>query len=197
MILKEYFQFYDKIFTNNFCDQIIKEFSLKNKEIASTGGGVNFNIRKSSIVFDNTANFIFKETNELIKYTNKNKNWNFKIDYPETFQFTEYALNQFYHWHHDSHVEPYKKGDNHIINKVRKISMSISLSEPEDYEGGDFLLDLRNGDNQNQSNIISDPCMKNKGSAVVFPSFVWHKVLPVTKGTRYSGVIWYLGDAFV
>ena len=35
-----------------------------------------------------------------------------------------------------------------------------------------------------------------KGSIVVFPSFVWHRVQPVTKGTRYSLVIWNLGYPF-
>ena len=35
-----------------------------------------------------------------------------------------------------------------------------------------------------------------KGSIVVFPSFVWHRVKPITKGSRYSLVVWNLGDPF-
>ena len=36
----------------------------------------------------------------------------------------------------------------------------------------------------------------SKGSIIVFPSFVWHRVKPVTKGTRYSIVMWNLGYPF-
>ena len=35
-----------------------------------------------------------------------------------------------------------------------------------------------------------------KGSIVVFPSHVWHRVKPVTSGTRYSLVVWSIGDPF-
>ena len=35
-----------------------------------------------------------------------------------------------------------------------------------------------------------------KGTVICFPSFVWHRVKPVTKGTRYSMPTWYLGDPF-
>ena len=36
----------------------------------------------------------------------------------------------------------------------------------------------------------------SKGSIIVFPSFVWHRVKPVTSGTRYSLVAWHLGNPF-
>ena len=35
-----------------------------------------------------------------------------------------------------------------------------------------------------------------KGSIVVFPSFIWHRVKPITKGTRYSLVMWNCGYPF-
>ena len=51
-----------------------------------------------------------------------------------------------------------------------------------------------NGDST--SNIQRPEIVRNKGTIVVFPSFVWHRVTPVTKGTRYSLVVWNLGLPF-
>ena len=75
--------------------------------------------------------------------------------------------------------------------------MTCSLSDPNDYEGGDLEFDFKqNAENENpQKRICSE--IKEQGSIVIFPSFVWHRVKPVTKGTRYSLVIWNLGKPWV
>ena len=122
-------------------------------------------------------------------------NWHFQLDYPETFQFTQYGKNQHYHWHTDSDGKVYNKGDKHMLNKTRKISVSLCLSNKEEYEGGDLLFDFRN-EAKKISNIQSFDALNFKGSLIIFPSFIWHCVKPVTKGIRYSGVLWYLGDKF-
>ena len=71
----------------------------------------------------------------------------------------------------------------------------MSLADGNEYEGGDLEFDLRNrGDSQ--SVIQTSKEARVKGSVIVFPSFVWHRVAPVTKGTRYSLVIWNLGFPF-
>ena len=51
--------------------------------------------------------------------------------------------------------------------------------------------------NKSKKEIVVCNQIKNKGSIVVFPSFVWHKVRPVTKGLRYSLVAWNLGNPYV
>ena len=66
----------------------------------------------------------------------------------------------------------------------RKISFSIQLSDPDDYEGGELLL------NHGNDCVVS----KTKGSMTLFPSFTVHEVKPVTKGIRYSLVGWVVGD---
>jgi PKHD-type hydroxylase len=82
------------------------------------------------------------------------------------------------------------KYDNHIdvgtecIAACRKLSMSVQLSEPDDYEGGDLVID-----NQHE-------CPRKMGTTVVFSSFITHKVTPVTKGKRYSLVVWLYGPPF-
>ena len=77
-----------------------------------------------------------------------------------------------------------------LLGTVRKISVSAILND--DYEGGELLF----------STIEKDATAKitnikaRKGDLVIFPSFVEHKVAPVTKGTRYSIVAWYGGPPF-
>ena len=80
--------------------------------------------------------------------------------------------------------------------KIRKISMIVSLSEPTDYEGGQLEFDPINEDHDSGRNVLECQEIKPRGSVVVFPSFVWHRVKPVTKGTRYSLVIWNIGYPF-
>ena len=81
-----------------------------------------------------------------------------------------------------------------LFNKVRKLSLSLLLSHPDEYEGGDFEFDFSNV----EAGTIRHPLkeLSSKGSMVVFPSHTFHRVNPVTKGTRYSLVIWCVGDPF-
>ena len=63
-----------------------------------------------------------------------------------------------------------------------------------EYEGGDFEISVNTPTN---NTIHKVEALQKKGSIVVFPSFVWHRVTPVTKGTRYSLVSWYLGNPHI
>ena len=74
--------------------------------------------------------------------------------------------------------------------------MTISLSDPEEYEGGNLEFDLRNThdwETDMNKGIIECTEIRPRGSIVIFPSFVWHRIKPVLKGTRYSLVVWNLG----
>ena len=72
-------------------------------------------------------------------------------------------------------------------NSKRKLSVSIQLSDPDDYEGGD--LELRWG---------KDPMKANREQSMitVFPSWTMHRVTPVTRGRRFSLVAWVSGPPF-
>jgi PKHD-type hydroxylase len=79
------------------------------------------------------------------------------------------------------------------VGKIRKLSVTISLSDPATYEGGNLKFDLgpHRGDRYHECAEI-----RPRGSIIVFPSHVYHQVTPVTKGTRYSLVAWNLGYPF-
>ena len=68
------------------------------------------------------------------------------------------------------------------------------LSNKSDFEGGEVELDNRDKLMGNKS--VFKINYDTKGTVICFPSFVWHRVKPVTKGTRYSMPTWYLGDPF-
>jgi PKHD-type hydroxylase len=70
---------------------------------------------------------------------------------------------------------------------VRKLSFSVMLTDPEEYEGGELLLKI-------DSFPITPP--NKKGTVIFFPSYVLHEVTPVTKGTRKTLVGWVLGPKF-
>ena len=77
--------------------------------------------------------------------------------------------------------------------KIRKLSVTISLSDSSEYTGGRLQFLDRSGYKQK---IITCTEVLTKGSLVVFPSFMWHRVTPVKKGIRKSLVMWNLGDPF-
>ena len=203
MNLEYYYWYFQSVIPPKICDDIIEYGKSQQEQIALTGGYDPEKVseddikdvskkRKSNIVWMSDR-WIYNEIQPYIHVANQNAGWNFQWDFSEACQFTKYKLNQFYDWHCDSWNKPYnrpKQPDRH--GKIRKLSVTVSLSDENDYEGGDFEFDFRNDDKgSNQPRLCKE--IRPKGSVVVFPSFVWHRVKPVTSGTRYSLVIWNLG----
>ena len=94
------------------------------------------------------------------------------------FQLIKYYVGGNYNWHCDYGVSP-------VRGSVRKLSMSIHLTDPKEYEGGELNL----------INYSNYPIMVNNnlGSIIVFDSKVPHKVWPVTWGRRIALVGWVNG----
>jgi|TARA_R100001530_G_scaffold127717_1_gene97024 PKHD-type hydroxylase len=140
-------------------------------------------IRKSNISFL-TEDWIHRKLHSFITKANQKAGWNFEWFKTEEVQYTEYLLNQFYDYHVDCHVIPTP------TNRQRKLSITISLNDSSEYEGGEFKLML------SPNEVREIPELKKKGTVVVFPSSTWHKIEPVTKGKRYSLVAWAEGFSF-
>ena len=198
--LKEYYWCFIKAIPEKICDEIVKygNSQVLQKGLIGPEGKVsdNANIRKSDICFLDDK-WIYDEVLPYIYTANKNAGWNFNWDWSESMQFTKYRSDtedgdQFYGWHSDDLPEPF--GDQSHPNykgKVRKLSATINLTDPSEYTGGDFEIDLRN--NEHGRNVITLDRIKPKGTVVVFPSFVPHQVRPVLSGERTSLVLWCLG----
>jgi PKHD-type hydroxylase len=212
MQLFNHYWYFTKALSEKFCNRVIELGKKVNKEVAITGHQTlklqkskklskeelkNLKkIRNSNIAWL-SEQWIYDELHPYINEANKNAGWNFQWDWSEACQFTIYKKNQFYDWHADSWEKPYDDPSNLNTNgKIRKLSMTLSLSDENDYEGGDLEFDPRNYHNIKNSKTLICKEVKPKGSLVVFPSFVYHRVTPVTKGTRYSLVMWNLGHPF-
>ena len=86
--------------------------------------------------------------------------------------------------------------DLNTYGKIRKLSVTVSLSDPSEYKGGELEFDFRNLDPDKKRNVRKCKEILPKGSIVIFPSFCWHRVCPVKSGTRYSLVVWNLGRPY-
>lgn len=175
--------FYKQAFSKEECEEIIKigksldvtDGTVTQKELKKT------EIRNSKISWifptDDTA-WIFQRLTSYIMHLNE-----------KYFQFDLYGLNeglQFTNYvapagHYDTHV------DNQFNMPVRKLSISVQLSDPSEYEGGNLEFIL-GGDP-----FVTD---KEQGMLYAFPSYTLHKVTPVTKGERNSLVCWITGPSF-
>ena len=119
--------------------------------------------------------------------SNINNNfWNFDIRYipmredsPAVFK---YPIGGKFNWHMD--ITP--------AAATRKLSYSIQLSDTNDYEGGD--LEFFDGDNTGKKE--KNPQLRQKGNIIVFPSYLWHRITPITKGIRYAIVGWIHGPTY-
>jgi PKHD-type hydroxylase len=114
-----------------------------------------------------------------------NELWHFDLhSAPENIQYTEYYAteNGHYGWHQDL-------GPGEL--SIRKVSMTVQLSDDTEYEGGDLQF-WYGGDSLEEC----DNAPKGKGTVVIFPSYLNHAVKPVTKGTRKSFVLWLGGGHF-
>ena len=199
MNLQNYYYYFKSVLTSKFCDDIIKHANLKKENLGVVGNLSNKKdikkVRNSNVVWLDDQ-WIYKEIQPYIREANKSAGWNFEWDWSESCQFTKYKKNQFYHWHCDDHMVPYNNPNNlNFHNKIRKLSVTCSLSDPKDYKGGELEFDFRNSANGKPRTKVCKEILP-RGSIVVFPSFVWHRVRPVKKGTRYSLVLWNIGYPF-
>jgi len=210
MNLNNYYWYFKSAIPPKICDDIIKYSLSKSETMARTGGYGNKKLskeetqnlklkRNSDLVWLNEP-WIYKELYPYIHQANKAAGWNFDWDFSEQIQFTKYKLNQYYDWHCDSWNKPYDKPHNlNEHGKVRKLSMTCQLTDGSEYKGGELEFDFRNYDpplRDESKHLRQAKEILPKGSIIVFPSFVWHRVKPVTKGVRYSLVMWNLGYPF-
>ena len=208
MNLSNYYWAFKSAIPPRICDDIIKYALSKPEAMARTGGYGDKELnddevmnmqrkRKSDLVWLNDT-WIYKEIHPYVHQANKNAGWNFDWIRSESCQFTKYKLNQYYDWHCDSWDKPYEK-EGPEKGMIRKLSVTCQLTDGSEYTGGELQFDTRSYDphmRDEDKHVITSKEILPKGSIVVFPSFVWHRVQPVTRGTRYSLVIWNLGYPF-
>ena len=197
MIIKNPYVLYEGVIPKEKCEEIIQR-GISSVEEAKVNNPSGRNVRKSNIAWLHDKD-LFKLVSPYVLDANSNAGWNYEVSMYESLQFTCYEQDGHYGWHIDGgsdHLSVYTKEQvepgNPRIGKIRKLSMTLNLTDTNNYEGGNLEFDLgRHGNPQ----YIS-PDVRTQGTIIVFPSYISHQITPVTSGTRYSLVVWALGNPF-
>jgi PKHD-type hydroxylase len=181
-----------KILRNSLNDKEINKFveSLKNKKLEdgligskSMEHSVKKDVRMCKVFWvPKTEEYmwLYKKVIDIAIDVNRNC-WDFDLvgaDIP--LQYVEYDSE--YRGHYDWHLDI-----GNTNNSKRKLSVSIQLSDGDDYDGGNLLF--FNGGGQTRAN-------RDKGSMILFPSYILHKVEPVKRGKRKALILWLTGPPF-
>jgi PKHD-type hydroxylase len=173
------YAFWNNAFSKEECQTIINIAKNKGLIKGTTKGETDARDSKISWLYavDNIE-WVFRRVTDIT--LNLNERF-FKFDLfglNEGFQFTNY-------------ISPSGKYGKHVDRgmniPVRKLSISIQLTNPEEYEGGELYL------YDDDKGTLMD---KTQGTLILFPSYVLHEVMPVTKGERNSLVTWVTGKQF-
>tara|TARA_R110000744_G_scaffold372168_1_gene483702 strand:- start:449 stop:1057 length:609 start_codon:yes stop_codon:yes gene_type:complete len=171
------------------CDKIIKSANdlWETGKIENKQKGNVISRQRSTDVHFNNEKWIYDLVEPYMRKANKNAGWNYDISGMESYQIGKYSadISAHYDWHQDS-LGTWNSINNtpkmNLNGTTRKISMSLILND--DYEGGELEI------------WSSNKAAYKRGSIIFFPSWMNHRVTPVTKGTRYSLVVWFVGAPF-
>ena len=182
--MKELWRAWYGAFPPAWCDNVVDRAQARPAQsgtVGSTAGQIVDPTYRSSTIrwLDHTGGEL-DIANKLHTYIKLANRESFGVDIWDmsSIQFTEYHATATgkYDWHHDvafTNPEPFD----------RKLSVIVQLSNPNDYSGGDFEF----------YNETPSPAFRLQGTIVVFPSFLLHRVTPVTAGIRRSLVSWIDG----
>lgn len=165
------------------CEAFKSMYFDGNTSIAKYGHGEQNNDYRASKVCGvpfgtNDNKWITESLHSIVTKANA-ECFGFDLNGLQEFQIAEYNVGEHYDYHDDMRISDRAS--------MRKLSLSVQLSDADDYTGGDFEF----------ANNIGTPDqvhLQKKGTAILFPSFVTHRIKPVTSGTRYSLVGWYEGN---
>ena len=180
----------DPVLTPEQCNEIINIGQNLPQVVAQVGVGKPTDKKRKDVDIEkrittiswipfNKARPIYSIIEKCLNQVNANHFGFEDVRITELGQYTEYAEKEFYDWHTDISLEMSN------MPPVRKISMTLLLSDPKDFQGGELdLVDAKTHPNFKQ------------GYALFFASFIRHRVKPIIKGNRKSLVMWFGGTPF-
>jgi PKHD-type hydroxylase len=170
----------ERVFSPEECVQLIADFTplLKPALVEALDPDQSQSIRKSSAVFvppSESTKWVFDRLGEAVREINEMIYGFDASEFREGFQFTRYEVGEYYGPHFD--IGPGRLTE-------RKLSLTVQLSDPADYTGGELII---------HPEFVA---AKDQGAMTVFPSFMCHNVCAVKTGVRYSLVSWFAGPPF-
>ena len=183
---KDHSAYWEGFLTDEEINYLANVNNWSNIAPAQIGSGVtNQNIRSTKISWLELSNENKDIWNKLAKVVAEVNSRYFHFDltgFYEPIQLGIYTAED--KGHYDWHVDMFISN----TNASRKLSMVLMLSDPSEFEGGELLL--KSDSDEYRSLSLA------KGRAWFFPSYMLHKVTPVTKGTRKTLVLWVGGPQF-
>ena len=173
--------FANNVFRSDECRRIV-EFSQQLVPTQGTlGADLKLNLTKRDshtvrLTPDMNTRWIYDKMDAAIG--SANMSYRFDLSGFEAFQVASYTNGGHYDWHMDIGKGP---------TSTRKLGISLQLSDGNDYEGGD--MEFRGGG-------APPVAPREIGTMIVFPSFMHHRITPVSRGVRYSLVAWVHGPPF-
>lgn len=187
MIRQQMFQHFYEQQALDIIDRIY-EVAPSQLDQGEGSGGDQHNERKGDIGWitpDDNNRDVFEKMFEFMSSANNSAEWFFDVQFLEPLQFTKYGTEQKYDWHVDQMM--------HMLEEnCRKISFSLLLNDPNEFEGGELQIEVGSPSNPERVKTVD----LKKGDIVFFPSYLWHRVMPVTKGERHSLVGWFTGPTW-
>ena len=137
MDLKNLYWYWNNAVGNKFCDDVIRFASTLRKREAFTvdpkhGPIYKSEWRKSKVIWLNEK-WIYKELLKFMDLANTNAGYNYILKEAEAIQYTRYDSDNYYHWHMDQTLEIDRPDS-------RKLSICINLTDPSEFEGGEFWI---------------------------------------------------------
>ena len=183
MRLKNSTWVFDNALNKHTCDELIRignEQIMSDATVAAGAPPKSMRVCQTGWIQDP---YIMEQLMEYVDTANIHAGWNFALGTAQLIQFTKYDVDGHYTWHRDTNVDISKTG-----GSTRKVSITVNLND--DYEGGELEIDSED----KYWKATPRKVRSGLGTIVVFPSDMYHRVKKVTKGTRYSLVVWVMGD---
>ena len=187
-IIKCPYYYFASALNKEMCEGIIESgLNLSSTEAKVNDGPKtheDLSLRKGKVSWFEKNSPIHSIINNFVHQANYAAKWHFTLNSSEKVQFAQYENEAFYNWHRDGDIS----SDN-----FRKLSVTVQLSDPFDYTGGNFEMKHI----WNDTLLEMDKETTMQGTIIIFPSMLPHRVTPITKGVRYSLVQWFSGPDFV
>ena len=191
-----------KFLTHEKCDELIGQITTTEEVVT---GGVGGECGEAAIIPEIRVTeewYLFDQPDNRLRPDKCNKDWKWlqdkihqvvKIVNQGVFHFDiegaddelkliKYHQGGFYGWHTDFNAG---------TCSVRKLVGIVQLTDPSEYEGGDVQFGIQDKDTKEWYSMN-----KLKGSLTLFPAFLCHNVVPVSKGKRYVIQELFIGDHF-
>ena len=181
------FAVWEGLFSPDELDAIERHGDGLNLQTAAlSGAGYDNAIRRSRVAWllrNPQTDALYRKMEDITQRLNR-RFFQYQLSGLAPMQFAVYeaASQSHFEWHND-----YGRERGHEQQEPRKLSLSLQLSDPAQYDGGDLEGRVRKE---------TDAAPRTRGAVIAFPSYVLHRVTPVTRGTRKSLVAWVQGPEY-